>query len=68
MSLGFSLEHPDYEDPLFARVKVDARLPQWILLPQCQPEQSYRFLNMRELILHHSDVLFPKMKHRIQHW
>jgi polyphosphate kinase len=63
ISLGFSLAHPDYEDPLFARVKIDSHLPQWIRLPQDQnTRDEYRFLNTRELILQNGDALFPRMK------
>jgi polyphosphate kinase len=62
LSLGFSLAHPDYIDPLFARVKVDSHLPQWICLPARQGELSIRFLNTSELITQKAASLFPGMK------
>jgi len=62
ISLGFALAHPDYEDPLFARVKVDSHIPQWIRLPAIAGEEVYRFLNTRELIIQQADSLFPRMK------
>jgi polyphosphate kinase len=62
ISLGFALVHPDYEDPLFARVKVDSNIPQWIRLPARASEERFRFLNTRELIVQHADSLFPRMK------
>lgn len=62
ISLGFALAHPDYEDPLFARVKLDPNLPQWIRLPSAEGPHNFRFLNLRDLIINKAEVLFPKMK------
>jgi len=62
LSLGFSLQHPDYEDPLFARVKVDSHLPQWIRIPPRSEDSTIRFLNMGGLIMSQAETLFPGMK------
>jgi polyphosphate kinase len=62
LSLGFSLSHPDYEDPLFARVKVDSHLPQWIRLPAQENQTDSRFLSIAELIAQNAEILFPGMK------
>lgn len=62
LSLGFSLAHPDYEDPLFARVKVDSHLPQWVRLPSQDNKLEVRFINATELITQHASLLFPGMK------
>jgi polyphosphate kinase len=62
LSLGFSLAHPDYIDPLFARVKVDSHLAQWIKLPARSGDLTSRFLNTGELITQQATALFPGMK------
>lgn len=62
ISLAFALAHPDYEDPLFARVKLDPNLPQWIRLPASGEGDRFRFLNLRDLITSKAETLFPKMK------
>jgi polyphosphate kinase len=61
LSIGFSLAHPDYIDPLFARVKVDSHLPQWIQLPLRNGDQTLRFLSTCELITQRAQALFPGM-------
>ena len=62
LSLGFSLMHPEYEDPLFARVKVDSHLSQWIKLPNRSDDPTVRFLSTSELIKQQAATLFPGMK------
>lgn len=62
-SLGFALAHPDHAEPLFARVKVSGNLTQWIRLPTADADnrETYRFLSIQDLILHHAQQLFPRM-------
>jgi polyphosphate kinase len=62
LSIGFSLAHPDYIDPLFARVKVDSHLPQWIQLPLRSGDSTLRFISTGELITKCAQALFPGMK------
>jgi polyphosphate kinase len=62
LSIGFSLAHPDYIDPLFARVKVDSHLPQWIQLPLRAGDSTLRFVSTCELITKNAQALFPGMK------
>ncbi len=61
-SLGVMLAHPDRPEMLFARIKISGIQPQWILLGGKKSRRGYRYIPLRELVLHHLADLFPDMK------
>ncbi len=60
-SLGVTVQYPDREERLFARVKVPRNLAQWIALKPGSAEGGYRFLSLHELVREHLSELFPQM-------
>jgi polyphosphate kinase len=61
LSLGVTLQHPNQEEKLFARIKVPEVLPQWIRLESGEFPGTYRFVSLPELIRRNLDKLFPDM-------
>ena len=61
-SLGVMLAHPDREEMLFARIKISGIQPQWILLEGKKSRRGYRYISLRDLVMHHLADLFPNMK------
>lgn len=60
-SLAISLQVPNEEDMLFARIKIPDVFPAWIRIPDTDPGLE-RFVSVLELIRHHLDQLFPRMQ------
>lgn len=60
-SLAVSLQVPNEEDLLFARIKIPEVFPAWIRIPDTPPGTE-RFISVLEIIRHHLDELFPKMQ------
>lgn len=61
-SLGVVLTQPDHEEKLFARVKLSGIDPQWIPLGNGHTNKRiYRFISLREVVIHNIKELFPKM-------
>jgi len=61
-SLGVLLSPPGRDDRLFARVKLSGIDPQWLLLEGKKRRSKYRFLSLREMVLHNLSGLFPEME------
>ncbi|MCB0334356.1 MAG: polyphosphate kinase 1, partial [Bdellovibrionales bacterium] len=61
-SLGVALSNPGRNDALFARVKISSIEPQWILLNPDSFGNLYRFVSVKELVLEHLSLFFPKME------
>jgi polyphosphate kinase len=62
LSLGLTLTDPADGGTSFARIKIPDTLPQWIRLEAATPHDEYRFVSLVELVTHHLDRLFPRMK------
>ncbi len=60
-SLAVSLQVPNEEDMLFARIKIPDFFPSWIRIPDTAPSLE-RFVSILELIRQHVDQLFPRMQ------
>ncbi|MGZ3721561.1 MAG: polyphosphate kinase 1 [Bdellovibrionales bacterium] len=60
-SLAVSLQVPNEEDMLFARIKVPDVFPNWIRIPNTDPGVE-RFVSILEIIRQHLDHLFPRMQ------
>ena len=61
-SLGFSLQNPESEEPLFARVKVPNILPAWVELRGGAAPGQRTFVGLHEVIRHNAHRLFPGME------
>ncbi|NJL26220.1 MAG: polyphosphate kinase 1, partial [Calothrix sp. SM1_5_4] len=62
-SLAVSLQAPNEEDLLFARIKIPDVFPAWIRIPNTDPGVE-RFISILEIIRQHLDQLFPRMQVR----
>lgn len=60
-SLAVSLQTPNDEDLLFARIKIPDVFPAWIRIPNTDPGVE-RFISILEIIRHHLELLFPRMQ------
>lgn len=60
-SLAVSLQVPNEEDLLFARIKVPEVFPAWIRIPNTDPGIE-RFVSILDIIRQHLDQLFPRMQ------
>lgn len=60
-SLAVSLQVPNEEDMLFARIKIPDVFPTWIRIPNTDPGLE-RFVSVLEIIRQHLDQLFPRMQ------
>src|SRR5579871_432846 len=60
-SLAVSLQAPNEEDMLFARIKVPDVFPAWVRIPNTDPGLE-RFVSILEIIRQHLDHLFPRMQ------
>jgi len=60
-SLAVSLQVPNEEDMLFARIKIPDVFPAWIRIPNTDPGVE-RFVSILEIIRQHLDQLFPRMQ------
>lgn len=60
-SLAVSLQVPNEEDMLFARIKIPEVFPSWIRIPDTDPGLE-RFVSVLEIIRHNLDQLFPRMQ------
>jgi polyphosphate kinase len=60
-SLAVSLQVPNEEDLLFARIKIPELFPSWIRVPNTPPGVE-RFVSLLEIVRMHLDQLFPKMQ------
>lgn len=60
-SLAVSLQVPNEEDLLFARIKVPDVFPTWVRIPNTDPGVE-RFVSILEIIRQHLDQLFPRMQ------
>lgn len=60
-SLAVSLQVPNEEDLLFARIKIPDLFPSWIRIPNTDPGVE-RFISILEIIRQHLDQLFPRMQ------
>lgn len=60
-SLGVTLRHPDFEEKLFARVKVPKVLPQWIRI-EGTDSKTYKFVSLLEVMKENLQDLFPSMQ------
>lgn len=60
-SLAISLQVPNEEDMLFARIKVPDVFPSWIRIPDTASGVE-RFVSILEIIRQHLDQLFPRMQ------
>ena len=60
-SLAVSLQVPNEEDMLFARIKIPDVFPAWIRIPNTDPGVE-RFVSVLEIIRQHLDQLFPRMQ------
>ena len=60
-SLAVSLQVPNEEDMLFARIKIPDVFPSWIRIPDTAPGIE-RFVSTLEVIRNHVDQLFPRMQ------
>lgn len=61
MSLAVSLQVPNEDDLLFARIKIPDFFPSWIRIPNTPPGVE-RFVSILEIIRQHLDQLFPRMQ------
>lgn len=61
MSLAVSLQVPNEEDMLFARIKIPEVFPSWIRIPNTEPGVE-RFVSIVEIVKVHLDLLFPRMQ------
>lgn len=59
-SLAVSLQVPNEEDLLFARIKIPDIFPSWIRIPNSETGIE-RFISVLEIIRVHLDQLFPRM-------
>ena len=60
-SLAVSLQVPNEDDMLFARIKIPDVFPAWIRIPDTAPGLE-RFVSVLEIIRHHLDQLFPRLQ------
>jgi polyphosphate kinase len=60
-SLAVSLQAPNEEELLFARIKVPDFFPTWIRIPDTEPGIE-RFVSIYDIIRRHLDQLFPRMQ------
>ncbi|MBX3022975.1 MAG: polyphosphate kinase 1 [Bdellovibrionales bacterium] len=60
-SLAVSLQVPNEEDLLFARIKIPDLFPAWVRIPNTDPGVE-RFISILEIVRHHLDQLFPRMQ------
>ncbi len=60
-SLAVSLQVPNEEDMLFARIKVPDLFPSWIRIPDTPPGVE-RFISVLDIVRHFMDQLFPRMQ------
>jgi len=60
-SLAVSLQVPNEEDMLFARIKIPDVFPAWVRIPNTDPGLE-RFVSILEIIRQHLDHLFPRMQ------
>jgi polyphosphate kinase len=60
-SLAVSLQVPNEEDMLFARIKIPDVFPAWVRIPDTEPGVE-RFVSVLEIIRQHLDQLFPRMQ------
>jgi len=60
-SLAVSLQVPNEEDMLFARIKIPDVFPAWIRIPNTDPGVE-RFVSVLEIIRQHLYQLFPRMQ------
>jgi polyphosphate kinase len=61
-SLGVTLENPETEERLFARVKILSALPQFISVKPKKGNGDRYLLSLIEMVSRHLDLLFPGMK------
>ena len=62
-SLAVSLQAPNEDELLFARIKIPELFPTWIRIPNTEPGIE-RFISIVEIITQHLDQLFPRMQVR----
>jgi polyphosphate kinase len=60
-SLAVSLQVPNEEDLLFARIKVPDVFPTWIRIPNTDPGVE-RFVSVIEIVRQHLELMFPRMQ------
>lgn len=60
-SLAVSLQSPNEEDLLFARIKIPEVFPTWVRIPDTEPGLE-RFVSILEIVRVHLDKLFPRMQ------
>ncbi len=60
-SLAVSLQVPNEEDLLFARIKIPDVFPAWIRIPDT-PAGLERFVSVLDIVRQHLDQLFPRMQ------
>lgn len=60
ISLAVSLQVPNEEDMLFARIKIPDVFPSWIRIPGTEPGVE-RFISILEIVRKHLHLLFPRM-------
>jgi polyphosphate kinase len=60
-SLAVSLQVPNEEDLLFARIKIPEVFPSWIRIPNTE-QGVERFISLFEIVRQHLDQLFPRMQ------
>ena len=59
-SLAVSLQNPNDEDLLFARIKIPDVFPAWLRIPNT-PVGTEKFISCGEVIRQHLSELFPRM-------
>lgn len=61
LNLAVRVQNPKSGEENFARVKVPAILPRFVVIPSDTPE-TVRFLPLEDVIAHHLGALFPGMQ------
>jgi polyphosphate kinase len=62
LSLGLTVTDPVDGVTAFARIKIPDTLPQWVQLDATATHGTYRFVSLVDLVAHHLDRLFPRMR------